>query len=1020
MPNSQTESQSPSQYPLTLAEVLFEEMELTWKEVEKCIDEDSQTQYPSSHEWTNLCTDRQRLRARVEDVGALQSYTLERIAEIFEREGIACDFAGLDESTKKWELKKALSSKIVPSLYYLSRKLHEDCPYLQNRRSALCLSGGGVRSAVFNLGILQGLARAGLLSRFDYLSTVSGGGFIGGWLSAWINRSDRDVTKVESWLSQQPGNPLVPEPKPVYNLRVFANYLTPRKGLLSPDTWTLIAVYLRNLFLNWLVFVPAIMTFLMLPRLWTGIVNTALRSASTYSQLPLVLGVIGLGCGIISLTCIMTNLPSVYDRNWRTVAIVVSCILPLLFMAICLSLYWTMVREHNSPTEGWISSLLAGNRPTWQVFVIAGAAIPGLPQLFVSLKSESKRRGKWLLLILGPAGGAISAVLTFALLQINPGPLVRLSHAVRFNSIVLDTNLLYVSLSIPFLLCVFMIGGTFVAGFSSRYTGSEDQEWWARSGAWLLIVVVIWALLSLLVTFGPLLLVDLRALFGQGKVGPVKSAITSLVGILSGVVSILGGKSSKTKANADAPNASWTDRLVPIIISIAAAIFALYIAVILVWLTDWTLYGVAKVLHLGFQIQNLPPKPLDHQIFVTHSPWWFEGMTTVVLFAVTSILGWLINTNRFSLHYYWRNRMMRAYLGATRNQDERDKTKNQFTGFDNEDNLAMDCLKQRPLHVVNATLNLAGGKKLEWQDRKAESFSISSMHSGSYWLGYRSSKEYGGEKGISLATSVAISGAAASPNMGYMMSSSIQRFIMTLFNVRMGFWLGNPGLAGKRTFRNDSPTQSVRPIAIEALGKTDDTSAYVYLSDGGHFDNFGLYEMILRRCRFIVVSDASTDPNYCYESLAGAIRQIRIDFGVPIVLRTALLAGARPEPVKVMGMRFGNDPEKRNKYCAVFDIRYSCVDKPDYEEDARAVNYDGVLIYIKPTLDGSEPADVLNYHKLDGAFPEDTIVDQWFSEPQFESYRMLGSHMVDKIRGDAARGSFREFEDNALRLFREQ
>src|SRR5207253_560030 len=176
------------------------------------------------------------------------------------------------------------------------------------------------------------------------------------------------------------------------------------------------------------------------------------------------------------------------------------------------------------------------------------------------------------------------------------------------------------------------------------------------------------------------------------------------------------------------------------------------------------------------------------------------------------------------------------------------------------------------------------GKKLEWQDRKAESFSISPLHCGSYWLGYRNSSKYGGDHGISLSTSVAISGAAASPDMGYMMSSSVQRFIMTLFNVRMGFWLGNPGRAGKRTFFKDSPTQSVRPIAVEALGKTDDTSAYVYLSDGGHFDNFGLYEMILRRCRFIVVSYASTDPSYCYESLAGAIRQVRIDFGVPIEL----------------------------------------------------------------------------------------------------------------------------------------
>jgi len=300
------------------------------------------------------------------------------------------------------------------------------------------------------------------------------------------------------------------------------------------------------------------------------------------------------------------------------------------------------------------------------------------------------------------------------------------------------------------------------------------------------------------------------------------------------------------------------------------------------------------------------------------------------------------------------------------------------------------AIAQKPLHVVNVTLNLAGGEKLEWQDRKAESFTISPLHSGSYWLGYRSSEVYGGKQGISLATSVAISGAAASPNMGYMMTSPVVRFIMTLFNVRLGFWLGNPR---KPTFNRDSPTQSVRPIFDEALGKTNDKSPYIYLSDGGHFENFGLYEMILRRSRFIIVSDASTDPDYCYESLAYAIRQVRVDFGVPIEFRDKL--------------QLGKDPDKANKYCAIADIRYSCVDKPGGKPDP---DYDGVLIYIKPSLNGSEPADVLNFHESDKAFPQDTIVDQWFGEAQFESYRMLGSHMIGTISSYSVDKSLHPFK----------
>ena len=260
-----------------------------------------------------------------------------------------------------------------------------------------------------------------------------------------------------------------------------------------------------------------------------------------------------------------------------------------------------------------------------------------------------------------------------------------------------------------------------------------------------------------------------------------------------------------------------------------------------------------------------------------------------------------------------------------------------------------------------------------------------------------------------MATAAAISGAAASPNMGYMMTSSIIRFIMTLFNVRMGFWLGNPGVAGsgswstawRPTYVRDSPTESVRPIAAEALGMTNDKKPYVYLSDGGHFENFGLYEMILRRCRFIVVSDASSDEKYDFGSLAMAIRQIRVDFGVPIEMGE---------------MQFGNDPKSANKYCAVGVIRYSCADKPgghrtpDFDPD-----YDGLLVYLKPSLIGDEPRDILNYHATSPTFPQETIADQWFSEPQFESYRALGSHMVTTICDATALSKLDNFEERSER-----
>ncbi|HVS20900.1 MAG TPA: hypothetical protein VHD88_03585 [Pyrinomonadaceae bacterium] len=82
-------------------------------------------------------------------------------------------------------------------------------------------------------------------------------------------------------------------------------------------------------------------------------------------------------------------------------------------------------------------------------------------------------------------------------------------------------------------------------------------------------------------------------------------------------------------------------------------------------------------------------------------------------------------------------------------------------------------------------------------------------------------------------------------------------------------------------------------------------------------------------------------------------------------------------------MRFNNQPDAANNYCAVGVIRYSCVDKPGGSTAADDAKYDGLLIYLKPSLIGDEPRDVLNYHATSPTFPQETIADQWFSESQF-------------------------------------
>src|SRR5262249_2089827 len=244
------------------------------------------------------------------------------------------------------------------------------------------------------------------------------------------------------------------------------------------------------------------------------------------------------------------------------------------------------------------------------------------------------------------------------------------------------------------------------------------------------------------------------------------------------------------------------------------------------------------------------------------------------LFAAL-LIGWFasrwININLFSLHALYRNRLIRAFLGASYG----DRKPDVFPGFDPKDDPPMHTLwpkrnpdetwpsrdpgKWRPFHILNLTLNIVSSKHLAWQERKAASFTVSPLHCGtSIKTGgttekpgmaapgaveeakeepngaYRSSEHYGGRHGISLGTAMAISGAAANPNMGYHSSPSVT-FLMTMFNVRLGWWLGNPGREGEHTFMREGPAFAIAPLIEETFGLTPDPSRYIHVSDGGHF-----------------------------------------------------------------------------------------------------------------------------------------------------------------------------------------
>ncbi len=841
----------------------------------------------------------------------------------------------------------------------LFRQVHQQ----ETPLTALCISGGGIRSATFALGVIQGLADQGILNAFDYLSTVSGGGYIGGWLTAWKQR-EGGIEKVIPQLRRDAQAEPEGSSDPIQHLREYNNYLSPKAGLLSADTWTLIATVTRNIFLNWMVFVPLLLAALVAPRLLLSLARLGETFVVFYGQSPLVnpavlSRVVPVISALLFATAIynmLRYLPGVGGKNHTEMDYLKFCLAPLIGATVAYITNDSWFAGGDLTRAGAASSEELGY---WALTggAMAAAFAGWIVYLIFSGKSLRER-----LRLLVPVSAAV------ALTSWGAGSAGWLLTDQVYPS---TSWPVYTTVAVPLLLFAMSFAGSIFVGFTSRILKDEDREWLSRAGAWLLLFVMCWTGICALVLILPTWAFTLPV-WGKSVLGAV--------GVAAGSISALAGSSSKTKPvkegkTSEAPPPK--SMLMSLAMKLSAPVFAVAVLVVLAMLTDWILMitglGAHSVWSASRDADVFTACPgcawWDHQAMLEGTRW----ESIVILGFGFLAFGWLmaryININKFSLQGMYRNRLIRAYLGAS----NAGRQPHDFTGFVQSDNFQMHCLdpELKPLHVVNATLNLVSSKRLAWQQRKAESFTVTPLHCGSYNLGYRPSLNYGGPDGISLGTAVAISGAAASPNMGYN-SSPVIGFIMTLFNARLGAWLGNPGKAGAKTWRQEGPTSAIASIVREAFGLTNDASAYVYLSDGGHFENLGIYEMVRRRCRYIVVSDSGCDNKFAFEDLGNALRKIRIDMKIPVDFEDGSFQSLR----------------EKSRRCAIARIRYSLVD--DTRED-------GFLLYIKPMVRGNEPPDVVSYQTNHADFPHQSTADQFFDESQTESYRMLGLLTVDEI-----------------------
>lgn len=893
--------------------------------------------------------------------------------------------------------------------------------------AALCLSGGGIRSAAFALGVMQGLAKRGLLKRFHYLSTVSGGGYAGSFASAWVYRAEGGIAEVERELAR-------PKPEPrdgndeqdaLRRLRRYSNYLSPRAGLLSLDTWTLIVTYLRNLALNWVLLLPLLALVVCVPFLVHAVFTASIWKGWSPLEYAGVL-LTALGLFVLRWRTYSTSSVRVFKRRVRFDWIVLSLLfIGAILVAVDFHMYFNaripgLARENPGRFAGQI--LICG--------FLLGLLFIAIDMNRVRLRPVTDRSllvlafgftaflagfaaiiwvvfFQWIGTLGAESGGAVGSIL---------------AHS--------RPNALMVILAPPAWLTLLLVPEVMFLGIAASLSDDHDREWWTRNVAFALRTCVAWVLAGALVLLGPGVFDMLKKFeFVRSVTSSIDlpALIASLSALLGGLIARRNFMREATGTAADpvrsAARRRWTDAL-------ANAGGALLIVAVFAGIA----YYVREVLQ-----EMRPSTPASDD--------WMDALRAPELLVSLGLLLWClgfgvtVHVNRYSLHSMYRDRLSRTFLSASRKAraipvallqlmgdvmqaagagsgllgravrfasrmvvreaepppevwqfTPRDPDK--FTDFDRNDNPLMQWLDPRrrggtgiygydevspdfvraPLHVVNCALNMVGERDNAIQERKAASFTFTPLHAGSARTGFRPVAEYGGPDGVTLGTALTISGAAVSPNAGQR-SHPVSTFLMTLFNARLGWWLGHPKNA--ENSRRTGPLQSLVPLIDEMLGRTNSGGDWVYLSDGGHFENLGLYEMVRRGCRYIVVADASADPQRNFDDLGNAIRKIRLDLSVEI---------REVETFGIGDRSLGDE----GRYAALFEIEYPW-------DDQRL----GQLLYLKTALYKGNPLgapmDVVEYGNRSPDFPHEPTSDQFFMETQFESYRALGEHEMTAV-----------------------
>jgi hypothetical protein len=378
------------------------------------------------------------------------------------------------------------------------------------------------------------------------------------------------------------------------------------------------------------------------------------------------------------------------------------------------------------------------------------------------------------------------------------------------------------------------------------------------------------------------------------------------------------------------------------------------------WWIPASLFAVNADTHHGLQWSLLNDSTLNW-------PW-------IIVLAVLCGYFFIYDVNSTTLHRFYRDRLSKAFMIRHGSSGHPNEAK-----VESNDRLKLSALNvsgTAPYHLVNVALNMEASKSEGLRGRGADFFLFSKRFVGSPRVGYVSTQAM--EKHdhqLDLATAMAISGGAAAPSMGSTTLAPLV-FILTLLNVRLNYWLPNPRMVANRASAWKlwcAPGSWY--LFREALGWLNDRTWYLNLSDGGHIENLGVYELLRRRCRTIVAIDGEADPEMRFNGLMTLERYARIDLGVSIKFDSL----------------YGLDGLRKNGADGFSARNWA----------AATINYGdgetGRLYYLKLSMTGEEPEYVKDYRERNSNFPHQSTAEQFFTEAQFEAYRALGEVIGGKF-----------------------